>query len=132
MSSLVIVFMTNVFMTLTQWNNKEVNFNELFLLWQMTIRLKVHLKSCRDWFKTKEKRKKRKSHITAKSYLKCCCLLSSHRMGGALYSIDSMPDLRKRKAIPLVRDLVRHTNKLSMPPHSFSEKKVKVLMSFLI
>uniref|UniRef100_A0A669BRS8 Unc-13 homolog A (C. elegans) n=1 Tax=Oreochromis niloticus TaxID=8128 RepID=A0A669BRS8_ORENI len=27
------------------------------------------------------------------------------KMGGALYSIDSMPDLRKRKAMPLVSDL---------------------------
>uniref|UniRef100_A0A665WT83 Unc-13 homolog A (C. elegans) n=1 Tax=Echeneis naucrates TaxID=173247 RepID=A0A665WT83_ECHNA len=34
-----------------------------------------------------------------------CVFLCVFVMGGALYSIDSMPDLRKRKAMPLVRDL---------------------------
>uniref|UniRef100_A0A8C6TVX2 Unc-13 homolog A n=1 Tax=Neogobius melanostomus TaxID=47308 RepID=A0A8C6TVX2_9GOBI len=41
-------------------------------------------------------------HLMSYSYSFGICVF---RLGGALLSIDSMPDLRKRKAIPLVRDL---------------------------
>lgn len=58
-----------------------------------------------QWWRKQELLSKFQTLYSGLFHFLCLC-----RMGGALYSIDSMPDLRKRKAIPLVRDLVSDTH----------------------
>uniref|UniRef100_H2LIY9 Unc-13 homolog A (C. elegans) n=1 Tax=Oryzias latipes TaxID=8090 RepID=H2LIY9_ORYLA len=49
-------------------------------------------------------------------------------MGGALYSIDSMPDLRKRKAMPLVRDLVSFCSETTTDKSHVYKKTLQALI----